>query len=210
LLLLLFDYIGTLAFAVSGALKGVRSGMDVFGVAVLATVTAIGGGTIRDALLDLPIFWLRNSTYVLISLAGALAVFLLFRLVERTERVLLVFDAVGLGVFTAIGAMKAADAHLTIVGVVTMGLLTGIGGGVIRDLLSREVPVVLREEVYASASIAGGLVYALLTRVEVIQTVAVGAAIAVTIVIRLMSIWFGWHLPRLAATTDGADTRDTG
>lgn len=210
MLLLLFDYIGTLAFAVSGALKGVRSGMDVFGVAVLATVTAIGGGTIRDALLDLPIFWLRNSTYVLISLAAALAVFLLFRLVERTERVLLVFDAVGLGVFTAIGAMKAADAHLTIVGVVTMGLLTGIGGGVIRDVLSREVPVVLREEVYASASIAGGLVYALLTRAEVIETVAVGTAIAVTITIRLMSIWFGWHLPRLTANDESAGARDSG
>ncbi len=196
MLLLLFDYIGTLAFAASGALKGIRRDMDIFGVAVLATVTAIGGGTIRDALLDLPVFWLGNSTYVLISVATALMVFLLYRLVERTERILLVFDAIGLGVFTAIGAMKAGAAGMSIVGIVTMGLLTGIGGGVIRDVLSREIPVVLREEVYASASIAGGLIYALLTRVEVLETVAVGTAIAVTIAIRLMSIWFGWQLPR--------------
>ncbi len=202
MILLLLDYLGTIAFAISGALKGVRSGMDIFGVVVLAVVTAIGGGTIRDALLDLPIFWLSDSTYVLLSVLMAVGVFILFGLAQRTERTLLVFDAVGLGVFTAIGSMKAECAGLGMVGIVTMGLLTGIGGGMIRDVLSGDVPIVLREEVYASASIAGGLVFAAALRLGWPDAVAVGTAIIVTIAIRILSIYLKWRLPARSGTTE--------
>jgi len=190
------DYLGTFAFAVSGALKGVRKGMDVFGVAVLATVTAIGGGTIRDTLLKADVFWLRDPVYVPLAVAAALGVFAFYRVAQQTVRELLLFDAVGLGVFTAIGAVKAWAAGTGLVGVVTMACLTGVGGGVLRDVLAGEVPAVLREEVYASASIAGAFAFWLLMRAEAGQGVAVWAAALLTILIRLASIALRWRLPR--------------
>jgi uncharacterized membrane protein YeiH len=195
MILQILDYVGTMAFAVSGALKGVRKELDIFGVVVLAVVTAIGGGTIRDTLLDLPVFWLADSTYVLLSLAMAIGVFVLFRLAQKTERSVLLFDALGLGVFTAIGAMKAAAAGLGIVGMVTMALLTGVGGGVLRDVLAGDVPVVLREEIYASASIAGGLIFALAAHVGLPEAVGVTVAVIITVAIRVVSIYMGWRLP---------------
>lgn len=106
------DYVGTFAFAVSGALKGVRKEMDIFGVAVLATVTAIGGGTIRDTLLKADLFWLDDPFYVPLAVVAAIVVFVLYRWVQKTYRALLVFDAIGLGVFTAIGATKAWQPRL--------------------------------------------------------------------------------------------------
>ncbi len=196
-MLLLLDYLGTMAFAVSGALKGVRKGLDVFGVSVLATVTAIGGGTIRDAMLNEPVFWFENRDYIILSLAMAAGVFVFFRWVQRTERMLLIFDAIGLGVFTAIGAMKADDAGLGAVGIVTMGLLTGVGGGMIRDVLAGDVPSVLREEIYASAAIAGGAIYWLLTRaLDSPVMPAIAVTTLVTTGLRILSILLGWKLPR--------------
>ena len=190
------DYLGTAAFAVSGALKGVRKGMDIFGVAVLATVTAIGGGTIRDTLLKTDIFWLHDPVYVPLAVAAAIGVFVLYQWVKKTHRALLIFDAIGLGVFTAIGAVKAWDAGTGLVGVVTMACLTGVGGGIIRDVLARDVPAVLREEVYASATMAGAFLFYVLMRIEAGQGVAVWGAAAITLVIRLASIVLRWHLPR--------------
>jgi len=191
------DYMGTLAFAASGALKAVRKNMDLFGVGVLATVTAIGGGTIRDALLGERAFWLGDPAYVGLALAAALAVFVLFRVVVREEaRGLLVLDAIGLGVFTAIGAAKAWHAQTGIVGVVTMACLTGVGGGMLRDVLAGDVPAVLREEIYASASLAGALAFWVLNVAGAHEAVSAGAAAALTITIRLLSIRFRWRLPR--------------
>lgn len=196
MLLLILDYLGTFAFAVSGALKGVRKGMDLFGVIVLALVTAIGGGTLRDALLDQRPFWLGDQAYVLISLVAAGAVFVLFRLFARTERALLLFDAVGLGVFTAIGAMKAQAADAGGLGMVTMAVTTGVGGGMMRDVLARDIPVVLREEIYASASIAGALVLWGFLALGLPETVAICAGTVLTVLIRILSILLKWKLPR--------------
>lgn len=190
------DYLGTFAFAVSGALKGVRKEMDIFGVAVLATVTAIGGGTIRDALLKADVFWLRDPVYVPLAVAAAIAVFVLYHWVQRGRWELLIADAVGLGVFTAIGAVKAWDAGTGLVGVVTMACLTGVGGGIIRDVLARDVPAVLREEVYASATMAGAFLFYVLMRAEMGQGVAVWSAAALTLTVRLASIALRWRLPR--------------
>lgn len=197
------DYLGTAAFAVSGALKGVRKEMDIFGVTVLATVTAIGGGTIRDALLGNRIFWFHDPTYVPLAAATAVAVFALYRLVQKTVKELLIFDAIGLGVFTAIGAVKAWDAGTGLVGVVTMACLTGVGGGVIRDVLAGEVPAVLREEVYASAAIVGAFAFWGLMRLEAGLAAAMWVAAALTIAIRIASIALRWALPRRTFHSEG-------
>ncbi len=204
LTLQILDYLGTVAFAVSGALKGVRKGMDIFGVVVLAAVTAIGGGTIRDALLDTRVFWLEDQTYVLLSTVVALIVFALYRVVEKTERPLLIFDAVGLGVFTAIGAMKAQSAQAGLVGIVTMACLTGVGGGVIRDLLARDIPIVLREEIYASATIVGAFAYWGMQQLGAGQTAAICVGAGLTILIRILSIILRWRLPRREVTDRSA------
>jgi len=190
------DYLGTAAFAVSGALKGVRKEMDVFGVAVLATVTAIGGGTIRDTILGEKVFWLSDPVYVTIAVAAAIAVFILYRWVQRGRWELLIADAIGLGIFTAIGAVKAWEAGTGLVGVVTMACLTGVGGGVIRDVLAGDVAVVLREEVYASATLAGAFLFWLLMTARLGQPVALWAAALLTLAIRLASIALRWRLPR--------------
>jgi len=205
LFLMLLDCLGTVAFAVSGALKGVRKNMDIFGVAVLALVTAIGGGTLRDSLLHKPIFWLQDPTYVVLSLGFAVLVFVLYPMFAQTEKALLVFDAVGLGGFTAIGAVKAMDAGTGAVGIITMAVLTGVGGGMIRDILARDVPVVLREEIYASACIVGAVLFWGMVQIGAGQTAAACVAAGVTIVIRLLSILLGWRLPRKSIDTDEAD-----
>lgn len=195
---MLLDYLGTVAFAASGALKAVRKKMDAFGVAVLALVTAIGGGTIRDVLLGAKTFWLAQPVYVGLAVGTAAVVFVFLRLAKRTEGALLVFDAVGLGVFTATGGLRAWDAGTGLVGVVTMACLTGVGGGMLRDVLAGDVPVVLRKEVYASAAIAGGLLLWELLALGATRPVALCAAAALTILIRTASIVWRWHLPRAA------------
>jgi len=188
LLLTLLDTLGTFAFAVSGALKAVRRGMDLFGLTVLAVVTAIGGGTIRDVMLGRQPFWFHDSSYILLSLAAALIVFGLYRVVTRGETLLLWFDAVGLGAFTVIGATKAMDAGLGAVGTIVLAI--------IRDLLAGDVPVVLRKEVYASACIIGAALFWYLARWHVSQAISMPVAMLVVIVIRLLSLHYHVGLPR--------------
>lgn len=204
LLLLLLDYMGTFAFAVSGALKAARRGMDIFGLIVLAVVTAIGGGTMRDTMLGQQPFWFRDTNYILLSLLAAVSVFLLFRLVCRAENLLLWFDAVGLGAFTIIGANRAMDADLGFVATVVLATLTGIGGGIIRDVLARDMPVVLCREVYASASIAGAIVYWLMITWRVPGMVSTPVAMLLVIGIRLVCLHYQVGLPRALVTGSAA------
>jgi uncharacterized membrane protein YeiH len=191
------DYLGTFAFGLSGAMVAVRKKMDIFGVVVLATVTAIGGGTVRDLLLArAPNFWIEDPTYLLMALGAGLIAFLAYRAVQRGARALIVFDAIGLGVFTVIGAWLAMEAELCGVATVVLATLTGIGGGVMRDVLAREVPIVLREEVYASASILGATVFWFGIRGGMSAEMAAPMAAVLVIALRLVSRKFHWHLPR--------------
>ena len=190
------DYLGTFAFALSGAMVAVRKQMDVFGVVVLAIVTAIGGGTVRDMILvKSPNFWLTDPTYLCLALIAGLVTFLAFHAVERGLEALIVFDAIGLGVFTVIGAWVAIQSDVCVVGVVALAVLTGVGGGIMRDVLAHETPIVLREEVYASASIVGALALWLGIQAGLTQDVIVPVAAALVIAIRLVSRRYCWRLP---------------
>ncbi|PLX82423.1 MAG: hypothetical protein C0616_02085 [Desulfuromonas sp.] len=196
-MLYLLDLIGTAAFAASGAWMGVRRHMDLFGVLVLGVVTAVGGGTLRDLLLgDVPPFCLQDEAYIYIALAAALVVFARREAFKAFERPLLYLDAIGLGTFVVIGTTKALDFHLGLLGAVLMGVMTGTAGGVVRDVLANQVPLILRREIYASACIAGGLLLALLNETAVPRPVAALIAAATVIVIRLLAIRFDWSLPR--------------
>jgi len=196
-LLYLLDLIGTIAFAASGAWAGVRRGMDLFGVLVLGMVTAIGGGTLRDLLLgDLPPFCLRNETYLWLPIATALLVFLSHRFLPKIEHPLLYFDAIGLGTFVVIGTGKAIAFETGPLGAVLMGVMTGTAGGVIRDVLSNEIPLIMRREIYASACIFGGTLLVLLQHVEIPQNVALLISATSVILLRILAIHYNWSLPK--------------
>ena len=195
-LLYALDLLGTAAFAASGAWAGVRRDMDVFGVLVLGLVTATGGGTLRDLLLgDTPPFIFQNELYLYLSLAVSLAVFILHRKMAFIAQPLLYFDAIGLGTFVVIGANKALAFNFGFLGVVIMGVMTATAGVMLRDILSNEVPLVLRREVYASACIAGGALFYLLRQTTLQENLSLLIAASTVIVIRLLAIRFNWSLP---------------
>lgn len=198
-LLYSLDLLGTAAFAASGALAGIRRDMDLFGVLVLGLVTATGGGTLRDLLLgDTPPFIFKDETYLYLSIIVSLLVFVFHRRMEFLQHPLLYFDAVGLGTFVVIGTGKAIDFRMGFIGSVMMGVMTATAGGMIRDILSTQVPLVLQKEVYASACLAGGVLLYLLNLTALPRNWALLIAALTVIVLRLLAIYHNWSLPRAA------------
>ncbi|MBW6512640.1 MAG: trimeric intracellular cation channel family protein [Desulfuromonadaceae bacterium] len=199
-LLYLLDLLGTAAFAASGAWAGVRRDMDVFGVLLLGMVTATGGGTLRDLLIgDTPPFIFHNETYLYLSLVVSLAVFLFHGKMAFIAQPLLYFDAIGLGTFVVIGTNKALAFNLGLLGVVMMGVITATAGGMVRDMLSNEVPLVLRNEVYASACLAGGALFYLLRHTPLPEELTLLITALTVIVIRLLAIRYNWSLPHASS-----------
>lgn len=159
-IILFLDIFGTAIFAATGAIKGVRRRLDIFGVTVLACCVGVGGGITRDAILGaVPAAALQNWSYLGVSIAVALIIFFTVRFWMKLRNIIQICDAVGLGVFTAIGAAKGMAYEVSFIGILLCGAITAIGGGIIRDVLVREIPVVLRSDFYATASLMGGIVY---------------------------------------------------
>lgn len=196
-LLLFLDLVGTAAFAASGAWSGIKREMDLFGVLVLGLVTATGGGTLRDLLIgDIPPFCLKNESYLYISILAALAVFCWHRRLDRWHQPLQFFDAIGLGTFVVIGTGKGLLFGLGPLGAVMMGVMTATAGGAIRDVLSGEVPLILRKEIYASACLIGGTLLVLLLQTPLAPALAALFAALTVIAIRLLALHYNWSLPR--------------
>ncbi|NOI22988.1 trimeric intracellular cation channel family protein [Vibrio mediterranei] len=193
-MLYLVDLFGTAVFAISGVILAGRLRMDPFGVMVLGSVTAIGGGTIRDmALGATPVFWITDNTYLWVIFITCIVAMLLIRHPRRLPwYVLPVCDAVGLAVFVGIGVEKSMLFQDSYMVAVIMGVITGCGGGIIRDVLAREVPMVLRREVYATACIIGGVFHTSALLLGASSEVAFLCCIVATLVIRLGAI--RWHL----------------
>ena len=199
------DLLGCAVFAVSGALAAGRKGLDLIGVVALGLVTAIGGGTIRDVLLDRhPIFWLADPAYVQVIVAAALLTVVGVRWRRPPERTLLVADALGLALFSVAGAQIAERAGLPATGGIVLGTVTGAAGGAVRDVLSAEIPLVLRRgNLYASAAIAGTSVYFALVAVGAARGVATGAGMVVVAAVRFASIAWGLQLPTFHLDAEG-------
>ncbi len=196
-LLYSLDLLGTAAFAASGALAGIRRDMDLFGVLVLGMMTATGGGTLRDLLLgDTPPFIFKDETYFYLSIFISLMVFLFHRHISFLEPPLLYLDALGLGTFVVIGTGKAIDFHMGFIGSVMMGVLTATAGGMMRDMLSSQVPLVLQKEVYASACLVGGSLLYLLHFTPLAPASALVLSALAVIVLRLCAIRYNWSLPK--------------
>ena len=193
-LLYFIDLFGTAVFAISGVLLAGRLKMDPFGVIVLASVTAIGGGTIRDmALGATPVFWVKDTLYIGIILVTCLITIIVVRKTKPLAWwVLPVCDAIGLAVFVGIGVDKALQHQSSPMIAVIMGVITGCGGGIIRDVLAREIPMILRSEIYATACIAGGVIQTLALETDMNKDSALLAGILSTLIIRLGAI--KWHL----------------
>jgi uncharacterized membrane protein YeiH len=190
------DLVGVAVFAVSGALAAERTGLDLLGVVVIAAVTAVGGGTLRDVLLSRhPIFWIADARYITVIGVSALLTVYAVRVVPPPNDALLVADALGLGLFALSGARIAEAARLSPLVVVLFGTMTGTGGGVLRDVLTGQVPLLLRRDIYATAAIAGIVLYLLLQRLGTPSRWAFGAGMAAVVVLRLLAVLWGWQLP---------------
>ncbi|WP_119069779.1 trimeric intracellular cation channel family protein [Rubrobacter indicoceani] len=197
------DLIGVAVFAVSGALAAGRQRMDFFGVIVVAVITAIGGGTIRDVILDnRPLFWTSDANYLYVILLAALVTMFYSRFVRPPRRSLLVADAFGLGLFTYVGAEAAYNAGTIGIVVVMMGVVTGVAGGILRDVLCNVVPLVLRREVYATAAILGGCVYLLLQRLGAGDPLLITLTAALTTLLRLAAIRYDLDIPPIVPKDD--------
>lgn len=193
------DLFGVAVFAVSGALVAGRKRMDVFGIVVVAIVTAIGGGTIRDLFLGVaPVFWVNEPAYVITATVAALATFVGARLFHFPPRLLLLFDAFGLAFATIIGCQRARVFGAPEVTIVLMGVLTGVAGGILRDLFCGEIPLILHREIYATASLLGGIAFVLLRYVGLEQGGAAIVAAMLVLVVRLAAIRWKLTLPVFA------------
>jgi uncharacterized membrane protein YeiH len=194
--LYLLDLFGVAVFAVSGALTAGRKSMDLFGVIVIAVITAIGGGTVRDLLLDeQPIFWIEDPTYLVVILAAAGATLVYRRFFTPPRISLLVADAFGLAVFTFIGAQTAYAAGVPAVIAVLMGTITGAAGGIMRDVLCAEVPLILRREIYATAAIIGATVFVLQRELGANGPLVAILSVGTVFALRLAAIRFDLHVP---------------
>lgn len=203
-ILLYFDYLGTFVFALSGVWVAAGKKMDPFGALVLAFVTAVGGGTTRDLFLGRqPVFWMREPVYLYIILIALVTGIAGLSLLRRLSRPLLVLDALGLGVFTVIGFQVATNEAVSPLLAVLSGTVTAVMGGVFRDTLANQVPVIFQQDIYASACILGGaLYYALAYLLPAPDYLAPGLAAMTVFLVRLAAIRFGWSLPRLRRPGD--------
>lgn len=193
------DLLGVAVFAVSGALLAGRKRLDLFGVVVIALVTAVGGGTLRDLLLGAaPVFWVRHPIYVLVALLAAICVIVGARQLGRRRGALLVADACGLALFSALGAREALRAEASPMIAVVMGVMTGVAGGLVRDVLCGEIPLILRQEVYATAALAAAGVFVALTASGVGGDAPLWGGILFGLSLRLAAIRWGFSLPIFA------------
>lgn len=208
LIYFIVEILGTIAFATSGAMVAINKRVDIFGVLVLSSITALGGGCIRDILIGaLPPRMFSDYRYVAVAVTVSLFVFVVayaFRnQYQKSQKIVdsvnNVFDALGLGIFTVTGVQVAIESGFKMNSIlaVCLGVITGIGGGVLRDVMLREIPFVLKKRIYALASIAGGVVYYNMYLGGVSRTLSIIVAVAVTFVIRLLATIFKLNLPKV-------------
>lgn len=192
------DLIGTAVFAISGALAAKEHKMDIFGMFVVAFVTGMGGGTLRDMMIgSTPVFWMKQPIYIMFINLGVLWVILFHRRMEYFRKSLLLFDTIGLSVFTIIGVEKGLSFGLHPSIAIGLGAITGCFGGVIRDILCNQVPLILQKEIYATPCLFGGIVLVGLREYGFESLWVYIFTIATIVAVRLLAVKFRWQLPRI-------------
>lgn len=200
----IFEIIGTVAFALSGCMVGIRKEMDIFGASILAITTAVGGGVFRDILIGIhPPAAFVNPSFALLSVATAIIVFLFYKKLNKLNNIIQISDAIGLGAFAAIGCSVATKNNFnsTFI-IVSLGLFTGVGGGILRDVFAQEIPFVFRKEIYAVACIVGGLAF-VGVRNYLGDYTALYACFLVTFLVRMVAIRYNLQLPKAKISNEG-------
>ncbi|MDF0717558.1 trimeric intracellular cation channel family protein [Muricauda sp. 334s03] len=198
MLYLTIDILGTIAFAISGVLVAMEKRLDLFGVFIIAFVTAIGGGTLRDLLIgNTPVGWMQDLTYVITIFISVVFAIIFVNKLKYLRRSLFLFDTIGIGLYTMVGVEKGLEAELLPVMCIFLGTMTACFGGVIRDILCNEIPVIFHKEIYATACILGALSYFLIIQFPVKEEYAYIAGILVVIFLRLLAVRFKISLPGL-------------
>ncbi|UZK71096.1 trimeric intracellular cation channel family protein [Sphingomonas sp. S1-29] len=190
------DWFGVVVFTVTGCLVASRKQMDIVGFALMGTVTGIGGGTLRDTLLNLPVFWIEEPSYLLTCGVTSVVIFFTAHIPQSRYRTLLWLDAVGLALFAVTGAGRAMDAGVGAAVVVAMGVVTATFGGIIRDLLGGESPVILTREVYITAALAAAAAFIGLIGLGAVREFATAVGFVVGLLVRAAALHFHWSLPR--------------
>ncbi|MCX7882847.1 MAG: trimeric intracellular cation channel family protein [Brevinematales bacterium] len=196
LVLFVLNLVGIVAFAISGAMKGMKYSLDILGVVVLGILTALGGGIVRDVLLDQVPTALQQENDLIYAIVASVVTYFFGKRIENLTTWVRYFDALGLAVFTVVGAQKGIEASLGILGVVIMGTSTGVVGGMLRDILVSEIPSVLKEEIYASFCIGGSILYYVFVHGGISRVVSLGVVVFLIFVGRILAITYDWHLPR--------------
>lgn len=194
-LILTLDILGTIAFAFSGVLTALNKKLDPFGILIIAFVAAVGGGTLRDILIAAPVAWMLDLTYVY-AIFGATFVAVIFRKrLNYFRRSLVLFDTVGLAFFTIVGVEKGISAGFTPLICIALGTITACFGGVMRDILSNQIPIIFRKEIYATACILGAAAYFLMLQTPITQDFIVIISGAIVMIVRLLAVYFNLSLP---------------
>ncbi len=194
----IIDILGTIAFAISGVLVAMDKKLDVFGVLIIAFVTAVGGGTLRDLLIGIrPVGWLMAPIHLLIIVATVILAILFVKQLKYFRKSLFLFDTIGIGLYTMVGVEKGLAAQLSPIMCIALGTITACFGGVIRDILCNEIPVIFRKEIYATVCILGAMVYFLLIQFPINNTIAHSMAIGTIIAMRILAVRFKISLPSI-------------
>ena len=194
----LIDILGVAPFSIAGVFAAMEKKLDVFGIFIIAFITAMGGGTLRDILIgDLPVNWMRSSNYGLIVFIISVVTIVFNKVIRNFQRALFVFDSLGLGLFTVAGIEKGIEFHLGTPICILLGTVTGCFGGVIRDISLNTIPVIFQKEIYALACIIGGIVYFILLKIKLDNYTAASITIIVVFLIRFFAVRFKLSLPDL-------------
>lgn len=192
------DIVGTLVFAISGALAAGEKQFDLMGVAIIAFVTAVGGGTIRDLLIGShPVGWMKSYHYIVIASIGVILTFFLHRQLQGFRRSFFLFDAIGLGTFAIAGMEKALSYNISPVYAVLCGMISGCFGGLIRDVLCNDIPLIFRKEMYALPALVGASVYLGLDYLNVLPEVSLPVTIVLVTLFRIFAVRYDWRLPQI-------------
>lgn len=189
------DLLGTMVFAISGAMAGHRKGIDIFGATFMGFVTAIGGGSLRDVFLDTRPIWVEDGTYLIAIFIGVFISAIATKQLYNFARTLTLFDAIGIGFFTVVGTQKSIEYGSSYIAAIMLGMFSASMGGVIRDVLVNETPLILRKEIYASACLAGALLFVVLHAVGVDNGWNAFISATMVVVIRLLSVRYNLSLP---------------
>jgi uncharacterized membrane protein YeiH len=199
----LIDILGTAAFSISGVFAAMEKKLDIFGIFIIAFITAIGGGTIRDVLIgDFPVSWMRSPNYPIVIFISAAIAILFFRMIKDYGKILLVFDSIGIGFFTVLGIQKGIAHNFSPGLCIALGTITACFGGLVRDIILNQIPQIFHKEIYATACIFGGILYFVLRKTGLPEVAPDIICISVIVLVRLIAVKYNWSLPDIYRFTE--------